>query len=121
MTVMQPGLLAGLMQAQPAAGNSFMPILLMVAMFAIFYFLLIRPQQKRMKEHQQMVNAVRRNDTVVTAGGIVGKVTKVSEGEDEIMVEISEGVKVKVIRGTLQDVRSKTDPKAAAKEAPKKK
>jgi len=93
---------------------------MVIAMFAIFYFLLIRPQQKRMKEHRAMVNAVARNDTVVTAGGLIGKVSKVVEGSDEITIEIATGVKVKVLLATLQDVRSKNTPKPA-NDAPKQK
>lgn len=78
-------------------------ILPWIAIFVIFYFLLIRPQQRRMKQHQQMVAAVKKNDTVVTAGGIVGKVTKVEDNEVE--VEIASGVKVKVVKATLSEVR----------------
>ena len=70
----------------------------------IFYFLIIRPQQKRAKAHQELINAVKRGDQVVTAGGIVGKVTKVDEKMVE--VEISAGVKVRVIKSTLTDVDS---------------
>jgi preprotein translocase subunit YajC len=80
-----------------------MPLLLL---FGIFYFLLIRPQQKRVKAHQQMVEAVRRGDTVVTAGGLVGKVAKVKD-DGEIMVEIADNVQVRVVRSTLSEVRSK--------------
>ncbi len=93
---------------------------LMIAMFAIFYFLLIRPQQKRVKEHRAMVDAIARNDTVVTAGGLIGKVSKVVDGSDEVTIEIATGVKVKVLRATLQDVRSKNTPKPA-NDAPKQK
>jgi preprotein translocase subunit YajC len=80
-----------------------MPLLLL---FGIFYFLLIRPQQQRVKAHQQMVEAVRRGDTVVTAGGLVGKVAKVKD-DGEIMVEIADNVQVRVVRSTLSEVRSK--------------
>jgi preprotein translocase subunit YajC len=80
-----------------------------ILVFVIIYFLMIRPQQKRVKEHQAMINAVRRGDEIVTAGGIVGKVTKVSEG-DEIQVEIAEGVRVRLVKGTITTVRSKTEP-----------
>ncbi|VAV90063.1 Protein translocase subunit YajC [hydrothermal vent metagenome] len=93
---------------------------MMIAMFAIFYFLLIRPQQKRVKEHKDMVGGLSRNDTVVTAGGIIGKVTKVTPDNEEVTVEIATGVKVKVLRSTLQDVRSKNSPKPA-NDAPAKK
>ena len=84
----------------------FVPLLLI---FAIMYFLLIRPQQKKVKEHQAMVGAVRRGDQVVTQGGLIGKVTKVKE-DNELEVEIADGVKVRVVQSTLADVRSKTEP-----------
>lgn len=81
----------------------------------IMYFLMIRPQQKRLKEHQAMIGAVRRGDVVVTAGGIIGKVVKVED--QELQVEIADGVRIKVVRGTLSDVRSKSEPPAAAPKA----
>ncbi len=84
----------------------FVPLILI---FAIMYFLLIRPQQKKVKEHQAMVVAVRRGDQVVTQGGLIGKVTKVKE-DNELEVEIADGVKVRVVQSTLADVRSKTEP-----------
>lgn len=73
----------------------------------IMYFLMIRPQQKRLKEHRDMVAAIRRGDTVVTSGGIIGKVTKVED--NELQVEIAEGVKIKLVRGTVSEVRGKGD------------
>ncbi len=88
----------------------FLPLILI---FAIMYFLLIRPQQKKLKDHQAMVNAVRRGDLVVTQGGIIGKVVKVRV-DGEVEVEIAEGVKVRVIKSTLADVKSKTEPAEAA-------
>ena len=84
----------------------FVPLILI---FAIMYFLLIRPQQKKVKQHQAMVGAVRRGDQVVTQGGLIGKVTKVKE-DNELEVEIADGVKVRVVQSTLADVRSKTEP-----------
>jgi preprotein translocase subunit YajC len=81
----------------------------LIAIFAIMYFLMIRPQQKKAKEHKAMIEAVRRGDQVVTAGGLLGKVTKVKE-DGELEVEISEGVKVRVLKGTLANVISKTEP-----------
>ncbi len=81
----------------------------LVAIFAIMYFLVIRPQQKRAKDHAEMVNAVRRGDEVITAGGIMGKVTKVSDGDD-VQVEIADGVRIRVIKSTLSNVRSKSQP-----------
>jgi preprotein translocase subunit YajC len=95
--------------AASAAGQSgsatvgLLGILPWVAIFVIFYFLLIRPQQRRAKMHQQMIAAVKKNDTVVTGGGIVGKVTKVEDNEVE--VEIASGVRIKVVKGTLAEVR----------------
>jgi preprotein translocase subunit YajC len=74
-----------------------------VAIFVIFYFLLIRPQQRRARQHQQMIGAVKKNDVAVTAGGVIGKVTKVEDSEVEL--EIASGVRVKVIKGTLSEVR----------------
>ena len=90
-----------------AAGlTSFIPLILI---FAIMYFLLIRPQQKKLKEHQAMVEALRRGDQVVTQGGILGKVTKVKDN-NEIEVEIASGVKVRVVKSTISQVISKTEP-----------
>ncbi len=86
----------------------FAPLLLI---FVIFYFLLIRPQQQRVKTHQQMVESVRRGDTVVTAGGIVGKVAKVKD-DGELMVEIADNVQVRVLKSTLTEVRSKGGDKS---------
>jgi preprotein translocase subunit YajC len=100
--------------AQAAAGGaagsliSFVPILLI---FAIMYFLMIRPQQKKMKDHKKMIEAVRRGDQVVTSGGMIGKVVKVADGEVE--VELAPNVKVRVIKSTLAQVTSKTEPAEA--------
>jgi len=98
--------------AQAAGGGaagafgSFIPLILI---FAIMYFLLIRPQQKKVKEHKSMVEALRRGDQVVTQGGLIGKVSKVKDDE-EVEVEIAEGIKVRVIRGTIAQVLNKTEP-----------
>jgi len=86
--------------------ESFIPIILI---FVIMYFLLIRPQQKKIKEHKNMVDNLRRGDQVLTQGGILGKITKVKEGE-EIEVELAKDVKVAVIRSTIVNVLSKTEP-----------
>ncbi len=82
----------------------------MIAMLGIFYFLVIRPQSKRADEQRAKMNAVRRGDTVVTSGGMVGRVTKVSDTTDEIEVELADNLKVRIIKGTLMDVRSKGEP-----------
>tara|TARA_B100000427_G_scaffold37383_1_gene27032 strand:+ start:237 stop:662 length:426 start_codon:yes stop_codon:yes gene_type:complete len=97
--------------AGAGAGGGLEAFLPLILIFVIFYFLLIRPQQKKMKEHKSMLEAVRRGDKVVTGGGIVGTVTKVSEG-DEVVVEIAEGVKVKVRKSMLSGVESKSEPQA---------
>lgn len=86
--------------------TSLTPILLLVV---IFWLLIFRPQQKRMKAQQAMLGAITRGDTVVTTGGIVGKVTKAVDGED-LEVEIAQGTRVKVVRTMIADVRSKSTP-----------
>lgn len=85
-------------------------LFLMLIIFGIMYFLLIRPQQKKLKEHQAMVNALRRGDRVITQGGILGKVTNVNEADKEVEVEIATGVKVRVVRSTIATVLNKTEP-----------
>jgi preprotein translocase subunit YajC len=85
----------------------------LVLLFGIFYFLLIRPQQQRLKTHQQMVEAVRRGDTVVTSGGLIGKVAKVKD-DGEVMVEIADNVQVRVLKSTLSEVRAKGSEKPEA-------
>jgi preprotein translocase subunit YajC len=82
----------------------------MILMLGIFYFFLIRPQSQRAKELRERVNAVRRGDTVVTSGGMLGKVLKVSDSSDEIEVELAENLRVRVVKGTLLEVRSKGEP-----------
>ena len=89
-----------------SALTSFIPLILI---FAIMYFLLIRPQQKKLKDHNSMVAAVRRGDQVVTQGGIMGKVTKVKD-DNEIEVEIAKDVKVRVVKSTVAQVIAKTEP-----------
>ncbi|WP_116597092.1 preprotein translocase subunit YajC [Primorskyibacter marinus] len=84
----------------------FLPLILI---FAIMYFLLIRPQQKKLKDHQKMVSALRRGDQVVTQGGLIGKVVKVKEN-NELEVELADGVKVRVVQSTIAQVLSKTEP-----------
>jgi len=78
-------------------------ILPFILIFVIFYMLLIRPQQKRMKQHQEMIAAVKKNDVAVTGGGMIGKVTKVDDSEVEL--EVAQGVRVRVVKGTLSEVR----------------
>jgi preprotein translocase subunit YajC len=87
--------------------QSLVPLLLI---FGIMYFLLIRPQQKKLKEHQAMVSALRRGDQVITQGGVMGKVTKVKDDSNEVEVEIAAGVNVRVVRSTIATVVNKTEP-----------
>lgn len=94
-----------------AAGSSgsaafFVQILPLLFVFVIFYLLMIRPQQRRMKQHQATIAAVKKGDQVVTAGGVLGKVTKVSD--EEVEVEIAQGVKVKIVKSTLSHVLGKS-------------
>ena len=88
------------------AFGQFIPLILI---FGIMYFLLIRPQQKKMKEHQNMVSSLRRGDQVVTQGGLIGKVAKVKDN-NELDLEIADGVKVRVVQSTIAQVLSKTEP-----------
>jgi preprotein translocase subunit YajC len=81
----------------------------LVAMFAIMYFLILRPQQKRQKQHAEMIKNVRKGDTVVTTGGMVGKVTKVVD-DDQVEVEVADGVRIRQMRSMLADVRAKGEP-----------
>lgn len=103
-------------QAAAAPGSpastlmSFVPILLI---FVIMYFLMIRPQQKKLKEHKAMVTGLRRGDQVVTSGGLIGKVTRVDDQKNEIEVEIAPNVRVRVVRSTVSQVVSKTEPAEA--------
>lgn len=96
--------------AQAAGGASMLTnILPLVLIFVVFYFLLIRPQQKKVKQHKAMVDALRRGDRVITSGGLIGTVSKVID-EGEVEVTIAPEVKVRIIRSMIQDVRSKTEP-----------
>ena len=81
----------------------------MVLVFVIMYFLILRPQQKRVKQHAEMVKNVRKGDSVVTSGGLVGKVTKVVD-DDQIEIELAEGVRVRQMRQMVTDVRAKGEP-----------
>jgi preprotein translocase subunit YajC len=91
--------------APGAAGGFFGLIMPMLLVFVIFYFLMIRPQQRRMKQHQATIAAVKKGDEVITAGGIRGKVTKVTD--EEVEVEIAQGTKVRIVKSTLSHVLTK--------------
>jgi len=98
-------------QAAGAGGSTdmLMSLVPFVLIFVIMWFLIIRPQQKRVKAHQELIKNVRRGDTVITSGGIVGKVSKVID-DAEIEVEIAEGVRVRLVKGMITDVRAKGEP-----------
>ena len=96
--------------------NMLVSLLPFILIFVIMYFLILRPQQKRQKQHQEMVKNVRRGDTVVTSGGLIGKITKVVD-DDQIEVEVADGVRVRQMRSMVSDVRAKGEPvKESAKE-----
>jgi preprotein translocase subunit YajC len=96
-------------QAAPGTGDFIGMILPLVLIMGVFYFLLIRPQQKKAKDHQAMLSKVAKGDTVVTHGGLIGKVTKIVD-DNEIQVEVGENVKVRVLRGGIFEVRAKGEP-----------
>ncbi len=106
--------LSGLM-----AQSALVQFLPLVLIFVVFYFLLIRPQQKKQKDHRTMLGALRRGDRIVTGGGILGAVSKVVSPE-EVEVDIASGVRVRVLRSTITSVLAKPDP-AAAREAAREK
>jgi preprotein translocase subunit YajC len=101
--------------AQAAGGSAGAPELIgmiapLIMIMGVFYFLLIRPQQRKMKEHQEMLGKVGKGDTVITGGGLIGKVVKIVD-DNELLVEVGENVKVRVLRSGVSDVRSKGEPK----------
>jgi preprotein translocase subunit YajC len=89
-------------------GFDFMSFLPIILIFGIFYFLLIRPQQKKAREHQAMLAAIRRGDKVVTNGGIIGSITKLTS-DKELQVEIADGVRVRILRSMIAEVLAKTE------------
>ena len=97
-------------QSSPFGGdNMLVQLLPFILIFVIMYFLILRPQQKRAKEHQELVKNLRRGDTVITSGGLVGKVTKVVD-DDQIEVEIADGVRIRQVRSMITGVRAKGEP-----------
>jgi len=99
-----------------AGGFDIVALAPLVLIFVVFYFLIIRPQQKKVKDHRAMVEALRRGDRVVTTGGIIGTVSKVT-GDREIVLEIADGVRVRVVRSMIAEIMAKTEPAPDAKEA----
>jgi preprotein translocase subunit YajC len=96
-------------QAAGGGGDMMTALLPFILIFVIMYFLILRPQQKRVKQHQEMVKNVRRGDTVVTSGGLVGKVVKVLD-DDQLEIEIADDVRVRQMRQMVADVRAKGEP-----------
>ena len=96
-------------QASPLGGDAVSMLIPFVLVIVMAYFLILRPQQKRSKEHQELIKNLRRGDTVVTSGGLVGKVTKVVD-EEQIEVEIADGVRVRQVRSMVSGVRAKGEP-----------
>jgi preprotein translocase subunit YajC len=99
--------------AAAGAPDMLVSLLPFVLIFIIMYFLIIRPQRTAAKKRDELLKNIRRNDTIVTGGGVIAKVTKVVEGEPELEVEIAQGVKVKILRSMVADVRVKGEPVAA--------
>ena len=94
---------------QPGGGDFLVTLIPFVAIFAIMYFLIIRPQQQRLKSHRDMVANVKRGDTIITSGGIIGKVARVVD-DSEIQVEIADNVRVRVVKSMIAEVRAKGEP-----------
>jgi preprotein translocase subunit YajC len=90
--------------SQPGGGDIFLQLLPFILIFFIIYFLILRPQQKRVKAHKEMIDNLRKGDSIITQGGLVGKISKVTN-DHEIEVEIADNVKVKVIRGMISDLK----------------
>jgi len=99
----------GLFGGAGGEGNMLVQLLPFALIFVIMYFLILRPQQKRVKSHQELVKAVRRGDTVITNGGLIGRVTKVVDDE-QIEIEIADGVRIRQVRSMITDVRAKGEP-----------
>jgi preprotein translocase subunit YajC len=93
----------------PGSSDMLISFLPFVAIFAILYFLMIRPQQRRLKDHRAMVSNLRRGDSIVMTGGLIGKIDKLID-ENEAVLEIGEGIKVRVVRSLISEVRSRTEP-----------
>ena len=104
-----PAFAQGFFGGGGGGGDVILQLVPFLLIFVIMWFLIIRPQQRRVKDHQEMIKNVRRGDTVVTSGGIVGKVTKATD-DPELEVEIADGVRVKLVRSMISEVRTKGEP-----------
>ncbi len=101
----------GAAPSAPGGLDAITPFLLPVALLALFYFMILRPQQRRAKQHQTTISAIKRGDTVVMNSGLIGKVTRVEDAE--LQVEIAPNVNVKVVKAMISDVRAKGEPAPA--------
>ena len=104
----------------PAAGGAFdiVSLLPLVLIFVVFYFLLIRPQQKKMKDHRQVISSLKRGDKVITGGGIVGTIVKSDDGKAVVTIEIAQNVRVDVVRSTITDKYADLPPPPANQDKP---
>jgi preprotein translocase subunit YajC len=93
----------------PGMGDLFGMVVPLVMIMVVFWFLLIRPQQRKMKEHQELLKKINRGDTVITNGGLIGRVVKIVD-DSELQVEVGENVKVRILRSAVSDVRAKGEP-----------
>jgi preprotein translocase subunit YajC len=93
----------------PGANDMFITLFPILLMILVFYFLLIRPQQRKMRDHQQIVKNVRRGDSIVTSGGLVGKISKVVD-DNEVLVDLAENVQVRLMKNAISEVRTKGEP-----------
>lgn len=105
-------------QTAPGAGGELISVMPFVLIMVVIYFFMIRPQQKRAKEHKETLSAIRRGDRIVTGGGIIGTVSKVGSPDEELLVEIADNVKVRVLRSTVTTVLTRSEPPAKAASAP---
>mgnify|MGYP001502636826 FL=1 len=90
--------------SQPGGGDIFLQLLPFLLIFLIIYFLILRPQQKRVKAHKEMIDSLKKGDTVITQGGLIGKISKVTS-EQEVEIQVANDVKVKVVRGMISDIK----------------
>lgn len=98
--------------ADPASGQAFMMNMMLIGvLIGLFYFMMIVPQQKRFRKHREMLDAMKKGDEVVTAGGLIGKIDKIKEGEDEVVIDLGNNVKVTALRSTIQARHEKNTTK----------
>ncbi|OEY87155.1 preprotein translocase subunit YajC [Wolbachia pipientis] len=102
--------------AVPSTGSFFINLLPLVLISLVFYFLILRPQQNKVKEHKSMINSIKRGDTVITSGGIIGEVNKVDEANAQFVIEIAPKIEVKVLKSAVSEVSVQANKKNKDKE-----